>query len=164
MKIVSRLARAALTTGLAASLLAGSGWFTPASAAPTYWTFKSKESGGCLIGSSTGKVWAGTCNGSASQQWDWIGTAPEFNQLKNRATGNCLTTDWHTYNNALWQAPCNSGDAGQRYSYEENYIGAGIDFFWRLRTSPSGSVAVYNSDITYAGIADKYYRWTGTHT
>lgn len=167
MKITSRPARLALTTGLAASLVAVSGSLTPASAAAVYWTFKSGQSGKCLTGSSTGKVWVAGCTGGKTQQWDWIGGGRTYNELKNRATGTCLTTDWKTYNNAVWLSRCNSSrPASQLFGYGDGYIGAydslGDMWFYRLRTSPSGSAAVYSSHITYANVADKYYKWTHT--
>jgi hypothetical protein len=164
MKISTRIRRLAATTGLATALLAASGWFTPASAAPTYWTFKSSESRECITGSSTGRVWVAGCSGAGSQQWDWIGSDREWNKLKNRATGTCLTTDFRSYNNAVWLSSCSSSrPAGQLYSLSDGYLGA-YDFSYRLRTSPSGSGAVYQSDIAYAGVADKYYKWAGSHT
>ncbi|MCO6003678.1 RICIN domain-containing protein [Actinoallomurus purpureus] len=165
MKIILPRTRLALTAGLAASFLTISGSFTSASAA-TYWTFKSRQNGRCLTGSTSGKAWVAGCTGGSTQQWDWVGSGSRYNQLKNRATGTCLTTDFKTYNNALWLSTCSSSrPPGQLFGYEDGYIGAWDFSAYRLRTSPSGSDAVYSSDITYAGIADGYYQWAvGTLT
>jgi hypothetical protein len=164
MKSTSR--RIVLTTGLAASVLAVSNSFTPASAA-TYWTFKSKQNGKCLTGSSSGKVWVAGCNGGKTQQWDWIGSGKIYNQLKNRSAGTCLTTDWKTYNNSLWLGSCNSArPKSQLFSFSNGHIHAydiGSWSFYRLRTSPSGNAAVYSSHIVSSGIAEKYFQWKGSH-
>jgi hypothetical protein len=160
MKTTLRRRRAALVAATAALLLAGSGALSTSSAASaTLWTFKNQANGKCLTASSTGRVWVASCNGSSSQRWDWVG--PTNDWLKNAATGQCLTTDYETHRNAVWTTTCRESSA-ERWMYYSNSLftyPAGTD----LRTSPSGSAAVYTVDA-WDDAPLSYSTWTGSHT
>lgn len=158
------LKRGGLALALSALTLATTATLSPASAAPTYWEFKNTANGKCLTGSATTTaVWVSTCNDGQQQQWDWVGSNT-YKLLKNRASGRCLTSDSKSLNNAVWtSSPCDSSVNGQLWWFSGNDTKILADRWsdW-LRTSPSGSDAVYatSETSTYADWAE----WTGYHT
>jgi hypothetical protein len=155
--------RAAVVAGFAASLVALTGSLSTASAAPTIWRFQNQGNLYCLTGSAaTGSVWMSRCDsGTASQQWDWVGTGETYNQLQRRGTNQCLTTDNESVlRNKVWLGDCgdtryNSQLWAYSYSSEHIYSKWGTD----LRASPSGSDAVYAGNLGDEDVAAIYYRW-----
>ncbi|WP_052849600.1 RICIN domain-containing protein [Streptomyces avicenniae] len=162
----SRRGRPAFVAAFAALLLVCSGALSTANAAPTYWTFKSQGNGKCLTASSSSSVWVASCSGATSQQWDWVGPGVgAYHQLKNRATGQCLRTDGRTARNAVWTTVCDHYQGeGQHWSYQSGVLFT-YSYNTQLRTTPSGTAAVYTSDMTSAtdDIPLAHYEWRGTH-
>ncbi|MEJ3746876.1 RICIN domain-containing protein [Actinomycetes bacterium KLBMP 9797] len=170
-----RRKRFALAAGLAALFVAGSGALSPgtASAAATYWTFKSAHNGKCLNGSATtSAVWTAACNGGPSQQWDWIGAVENWNgryqKLRNRHSGECLMSDSESGGgrNAVWQSNCNQNTTYLYWSFDG---GRELSFPFvdnSLRVAESSSDAVYCSSPTwdYPDIAYVTHVWHGSHT
>ncbi|WP_129843710.1 RICIN domain-containing protein [Streptomyces sp. RFCAC02] len=173
MNSLTRHRRSVIVAGLAALLLALSGTLSTASAATTYWTFKSSHNGRCLTGSSSGAVWVASCNGGSSQQWDWVGTGrsylgQSYHMLKNRAAGECLMTDFKTDRNSVWLSACDGDEVGLWWS---NDVPNQLDLYSStnsLRVSPSGSDAVYTSDWLVDenayGIPYSSHSWSRSHT
>jgi hypothetical protein len=168
--------RSALGAGLAALFVAGSGALsaTPASAAATYWTFKSAYNGECLNGSATtAAVWTAPCNGGPSQQWDWIGAVENWNgryqKLQNRHSGECLMSDSESGGgrNAVWQSNCNQNTTNLYWSFDG---GNELSFPYvdnSLRVAASSSDAVYCSSPLWDAASDLPYLthvWRGSHT
>ncbi|WP_129842937.1 ricin-type beta-trefoil lectin domain protein [Streptomyces sp. RFCAC02] len=159
MKMTLRRGRLALAAAFAALLLCVTGTMTTASAATTYWTFKNHANGKCLTASSSNKVWVATCTGGTSQQWDFVG--PNNDWLKNRATGRCMTTDMETHRNAVWTTTCSATYSPARWQYYSNSVFT-YPYGDNLRTSPSGSSAVYSVDA-WDDAPLEYSEWTGSH-
>jgi hypothetical protein len=151
--------RSSVVAVFTALLVALSGALSTSSAASaTLWTFRNHGNGKCLTASSSGSVWVASCNGSSSQRWDWVG--PYNNWLKNAATGQCLTTDDLSQRNAVWTTRCSTGYA-EDFMYYNNYLVA-TDYYAYLRTSDSGSSAVYSTGYL-SQTPRAYYQWTGSH-
>jgi hypothetical protein len=153
--------RSAVVAASAAMVLGITGSLTTASAA-TYWTFKNDANNKCLTASSeTAAVWVADCTGGSNQQWDFINTNNGHSQLKNRADGKCLATDYKSDTNSVWTGTCNQNAQGQAWTYNASAHSIRSSFLTYLRTSPSGGNAVY-TDIS-PDIDAKYYDWFGNN-
>lgn len=135
---------------------------TTAQAAPTYWKFKNRYTGDCLTAGTSGKAYMAGCSSSTYQQWDWVGSGL-YQQVKNRATGRCLMTDYKTEVNAVWTSACKSVN-GQRWHYfgnTEMFYNQGNGSNTALRTSSPSSAAVYACKLCNGW--ETALEWIGTH-
>jgi hypothetical protein len=137
---------------------------TTAQAAPTYWKFKNHATGKCLTAGTGTKAYMANCSGSTYQQWDWVGST-FYKQVKSRATGRCLVTDYKTNVNAVWTGTCKSV-RGQRWRYFGNtnmFYNEGNGSNFALRTTTGSASAVYACYYTGCDGWGTYLEWTGTH-
>ncbi|MEV0288770.1 MULTISPECIES: RICIN domain-containing protein [unclassified Kribbella] len=132
----------------------------PAQAAP-YYAYKNEHSRTCLTGGKTGTVFVSSCNGSWYQQWTWAGGDEQgYYRLKNRATGECLMTDYKSQVNAVWTSRCSTdNDVRGQLWRTPGYI-INRDLISLLRTSPTAG-AVY-SDKSDSSFDWSYYEWHST--
>lgn len=174
MNILSRGGRATVVAALATLLLAASGTVTQASAATTYWTFKSRYNGHCLTGSaSTTAVWTAPCTGGPSQQWYWYGTrevygGESYRMLRNRHSGDCLMTDFESGGgrNAVWQSSCSNQTSTREWTNDSPDLLQPPYVNNSLRVSPASN-AVYTNDPLFSHSNDIPYlahTWSRSHT
>ncbi|GAA4630508.1 hypothetical protein GCM10023196_056140 [Actinoallomurus vinaceus] len=135
----------------------------PANAETVYWTFKNRQTGKCLTAGSSDVVWATSCNGSSSQQWDWIASnySGGWKLLKSRSTGLCLRTDAKTTKNATWQSACDRDATGELFFYYADLqeLTTGNELYLAMDSGSSGGVYT----TSYFGDSGYAY-WSGTHT
>jgi hypothetical protein len=134
----------------------------PANAAAVYWTFQNRQTGKCLTAGSTDVVWATSCNGSSSQQWDWIASSYSgWQLLRSRSTGLCLRTDAQTTKNATWQSACDRGATGELFFYYADLqeLTTANEYYLAMDSGSSGGVYT----TSYFGDGNYAY-WYGTHT
>lgn len=154
--------------GVISGLTAAAGLMFPASAqaAPTYWTFQNARFGTCLTGSDSGTAYGTLCQGWERQQWDWTGSGHGgYHQLKNRVTGQCLTTDFVNKVNAVWTSACDTNksqwwfyDGDSKFLFNEGSSSASLGY---LRASDVKD-AIYTSSYAGNDIPTTWFQWTGT--
>jgi hypothetical protein len=174
MKILSRWKSSVFVMGIAAFLLAFTGSMSSASAASTFWWYKSKYSGGFITASpTTSNVWMeSTITGAPTsiyQQWNWLSASAGvdgFHQLQNRGNGLCLMSDDASARNAVWMSECDSSKTGQFWGNNTSTVIESLYWFNTLRVSPE-SAAIYSSyaldDYNIYGISRETHSWTASH-